>query len=102
MCGGFGQQQSQVTDAVRQLVRKHQPDAEAILGRKFAKFEPVRQRSQVVAGVNYNVKIDTGNPSDFVHLVIYEHFSGNPTELVKAFGGRNQSSPLNENNSSTQ
>lgn len=48
--------------------------------------------------MNYFIKIDTGNPNDFVHAIINHHFTGK-SEVLKAFGGRTAQSPLTESTS---
>ena len=56
--------------------------AEDQAGKKFEEFEAKSFKSQVVAGVNYFVKVDVGG-GKFVHLRIYQPLphTGEPPKL---------------------
>ena len=73
MCGGFTAPGAP-SDKAKQLAQKHKAEAEGKLGKKFAKWDVVSASTQVVAGTNYNIKIDTG--AEHVHLKIYEPLPG--------------------------
>ncbi|XP_064389163.1 uncharacterized protein LOC135337194 [Halichondria panicea] len=57
-----------VADAVR-------ADLEGKLGSQCSEYVAVTYRSQVVAGINYFIKVKVG-PDAYVHLRVYKHFSG--------------------------
>jgi cystatin-A/B len=48
------------------------------IGQNFATFEPISYRTQVVAGINYFVKIHVGG-GNYIHVRIYEHLNGERT-----------------------
>eukprot|EP00928_Gymnodinium_smaydae_P012566 TRINITY_DN14558_c0_g1_i2.p2 TRINITY_DN14558_c0_g1~~TRINITY_DN14558_c0_g1_i2.p2 ORF type:complete len:214 (-),score=35.91 TRINITY_DN14558_c0_g1_i2:111-704(-) len=77
--GGMGGGQP-ADDDVRGVIAPLRAEAEQKaqgqgLNAKFSEFEPICYTTQVVAGMNYFVKVKTG-PSSYVHLRIYRHFSG--------------------------
>ena len=93
LCGGVSQTLEAVNDECRQLVAQYKSSAEQLLGRTFSKWEAVSMRTQVVAGVNYFVKVDAGD--EFVHLRIYAHFNdASQNQLAGAQGGKTHGSPL--------
>ncbi|XP_075675575.1 cystatin-B-like [Dermatophagoides pteronyssinus] len=71
MCGGLASESTEISDHVREMVKKFQPKIEAKFGRKLERFEPVKIRTQVVAGINYFIKCHIGG-DDYVHIRIYE------------------------------
>eukprot|EP01111_Echinosteliopsis_oligospora_P015105 TRINITY_DN585_c0_g1_i1.p1 TRINITY_DN585_c0_g1~~TRINITY_DN585_c0_g1_i1.p1 ORF type:complete len:115 (-),score=23.47 TRINITY_DN585_c0_g1_i1:98-442(-) len=75
--GGVGEERP-ITPEVLKIVREVEPEARTRA--TFAQFVPISYASQVVAGVNYFVKVDAGN-GQFVHLRIYKGFS-DETQLV--------------------
>lgn len=76
LCGGTGAAKPADADvqAVCDLVRA---ELESRLNRKFDTFTAVLVTSQVVAGINYFVKIHLGN-DEYLHARIYKHFSEGP------------------------
>jgi len=81
--GGFGQAKQPDEECIR-LVQKHRADAERQLGRTFSKWEAVSMKTQVVAGLNYDVTVDAG--SEFVRVKINRPISGE-TKLLQVTGG---------------
>ncbi|KAH7639367.1 cystatin-B [Dermatophagoides farinae] len=71
ICGGLAPESSEIDDKIRAMVKKFQPKVEEKLGRKLSRFEPVKIRTQLVAGINYYVKCHIGD-DQYVHLRIYE------------------------------
>jgi len=63
-----------VTDDVRALVESVRGDIETKAGTSFDHFEPTYFSRQVVAGINYFVKINVGNGQS-VHVRIYQDLS---------------------------
>lgn len=76
LCGGTGAAKPADAEvqAVCDLVRA---DLEGKLNRKFDTFAAILVASQVVAGINYFVKIHLGN-DEYLHARIYKHFSDGP------------------------
>eukprot|EP00164_Ancoracysta_twista_P000014 GFYU01000019.1.p2 GENE.GFYU01000019.1~~GFYU01000019.1.p2 ORF type:complete len:101 (-),score=34.48 GFYU01000019.1:69-371(-) len=69
MVGGVGNMQ-EVDEEVKSMIMALQTDVETKAGKSFAKFEPTHFASQVVAGVNYFVKVNVGE--DFLHLRVFK------------------------------
>lgn len=90
LCGGSSAAQG-VDATCAALVAKHRGEIEARLGKTFPKFVPVEMTTQVVAGTNYQVKIDAG--IEFIHVRIYSHFSGS-SELSYVKGDLHAFAPL--------
>mmetsp|Transcript_4063 Transcript_4063/g.5695 ORF Transcript_4063/g.5695 Transcript_4063/m.5695 type:complete len:136 (-) Transcript_4063:44-451(-) len=55
-----------VNQEVADLAHKHKADIESKAGKTFSHFNPVEYSSQIVAGVNYFIKIDVGNNEHIV------------------------------------
>lgn len=85
-CGGLAPGLKQVTPEVIALANKHRADAQAHLGRNFATWQPVAFTTQIVAGQNFFIKVNTG--SEHVHLKIWQQLNGE-TEFTEAHGGKN-------------
>eukprot|EP00928_Gymnodinium_smaydae_P012568 TRINITY_DN14558_c0_g2_i2.p1 TRINITY_DN14558_c0_g2~~TRINITY_DN14558_c0_g2_i2.p1 ORF type:complete len:224 (+),score=53.97 TRINITY_DN14558_c0_g2_i2:74-673(+) len=78
-CGGTGDE-NPADDDVRQLIAPLKAEAQQKaqgqgMNAAFSEFEPLSYKTQVVAGMNYFVKVKVG-PTSYVHLRIYKHFSG--------------------------
>ncbi|KAI3386568.1 hypothetical protein SNEBB_009484 [Seison nebaliae] len=74
MCGGTSKVQ-EMTDEVKELAVSFRKAVELKTGRNFDVYEPKTFSTQVVAGMNYFIKIHVGNDK-YIHLRIYQHFSG--------------------------
>eukprot|EP00928_Gymnodinium_smaydae_P085884 TRINITY_DN6959_c0_g1_i1.p1 TRINITY_DN6959_c0_g1~~TRINITY_DN6959_c0_g1_i1.p1 ORF type:complete len:115 (-),score=26.44 TRINITY_DN6959_c0_g1_i1:86-430(-) len=79
MCGGTGGV-NPADDEVRDVIAAHREAAQAKakengFDHAFTEFEPLSYKTQVVAGINYFVKVKVG-AEKVVHLRIYKHFSG--------------------------
>lgn len=85
MCGGITPGLQQATPEVIALANKHRAEAQQKLGRNFATWAPVGYSTQVVAGVNYFIKVNCG--SECVHLKIWQQLNGE-TQLTTAQGGK--------------
>ncbi|XP_038071266.1 cystatin-A-like [Patiria miniata] len=66
--------------------------AEAAVGRSFEKFEAKLYRYQIVAGINYFVKVDTGD-GKFVHVRLYKSLQGE-VELNSIQDGKTETDKL--------
>jgi len=84
MLGGFGDAKP-ADDEVKKVVNETKADVEKKLGTTFNVFEPVCYKTQVVAGVNYLVKIKVDGDK-YVHAKIYQPLpnSGKPRQVLTA------------------
>ncbi|XP_033103310.1 cystatin-A2-like [Anneissia japonica] len=73
MCGGMKETEA-ATAEVQGLIDKVQAEAEKAAGRSFEKYEAKIFATQLVNGVNYFVKVDTG--SSFLHIRLHKSFQG--------------------------
>ncbi|KAH0501783.1 Stefin-3, partial [Microtus ochrogaster] len=48
---------------------------------KYEKFEATEYKSQVVAGINYFIKVDVGN-GNYVHVKVFQGLAGQDEDLV--------------------
>jgi len=74
LCGGTGDEQA-ATPEVQALVDQVKDDLVTALGQAPASFQATHFKSQVVAGVNYFVRVHIGDDKH-IHVRIYKHFSG--------------------------
>mmetsp|Transcript_797 Transcript_797/g.2372 ORF Transcript_797/g.2372 Transcript_797/m.2372 type:complete len:95 (+) Transcript_797:101-385(+) len=93
MCGGHSEM-SAMTDEVKEITLALKSAMEAQLGSTFATFEPVKYTTQVVAGINYKVKVNVG--TGYVHAVIYKPLphTGAPPSLTSCEGGKAEGDAL--------
>ena len=70
MVGGHSEPK-EVTGELIDKFKQYQPIVEEAAGRNFEIFDPLSYTSQVVAGVNYRVKIST-DENEYVHVQIYQ------------------------------
>ena len=96
LCGGSVAQPT-VNAECAALVAKHRGEAEVQLGKKFPKWEAIQMQTQVVAGVNYHVKVDAG--IEYVHLRIHSGF-GDISSLSYVKGDLHAFTPLDTWNGS--
>ncbi|CBK22718.2 uncharacterized protein [Blastocystis hominis] len=82
---------SPVDERVVEVVNQVRPQVESQINEKFSIFKPVEVAKQVVAGLNYFVKVDIGN-NRAIHLRIYDHF--NDVSLTKVLTGKTLDDPL--------
>jgi len=66
-------------------------EIESKAGRTFTTFKPTEYSTQVVAGINYFVKIDVGG--EFIHARIYKDLKQN-LSVNKIQTGKNATDPL--------
>lgn len=74
MTGGIGEVK-EATEEVQSLLDQVKSDVEEAGGKTFETFTAVSFKTQVVAGVNYFVKVKVGE-GKYIHVRIYKHFSG--------------------------
>lgn len=84
MCGGWNGN-SELSEEEYTMIVAMRPDVQAHLGAEFEHFNPLKIKKQVVAGINYWVKIQTGETT-FVHAKIYKPLphTQQPPELKEA------------------
>nr|XP_019927489.2 cystatin-A [Crassostrea gigas] len=93
--GGYTETRK-VDRQTRKIVITVKRDIVSWLGDKYIRigeFKPLLYRSQVVAGTNYLVKISIGY-GRYIHVIIYRHFSGNPTQVTGIQTGKTLTDPL--------
>jgi len=76
LCGGTGEARPADAD-VQDVCDLVKGELEGRLNRKLDTFKAVLVATQVVAGVNYFVKIHLGD-DEYLHARIYKHFSEGP------------------------
>jgi cystatin-A/B len=69
MLGGFGNAQ-ELEPEERERIVACKGIVEERANRQFTEFEPVKVQKQVVAGMNYKVKIQVDN-GEFIHVKIF-------------------------------
>ena len=94
MLGGFKSVQK-ADDFIRNLVKNEKANIENKLDTTFTVFEPVEYKKQVVAGMNYLVKIKTDNDEClFVKIYVPLRQSNKPNVILTASRGHSLNSPL--------
>ena len=78
MCGGFGQSRP-ADDEVKAIATEMKQKVEQALGKTYTQFEAVSFTTQVVAGVNYKIKVKVGD-EDYVHIKVFVPLPCNSTE----------------------
>ncbi|KAF2073265.1 hypothetical protein CYY_005427 [Polysphondylium violaceum] len=77
MPGGISRHPLPITEEVKQAVEEVKPQVETKLSKTYCVFEPISYKKQVVAGVNYFVKVKTND--GYVHLRIFRDLKDHPT-----------------------
>ncbi|BFZ10149.1 hypothetical protein BsWGS_13188 [Bradybaena similaris] len=70
LCGGTSETH-EATEEIQALIDQVRSDLEAKVGKVFPHYKAISYKSQVVAGTNYFVKIQTDG-SDFIHVRIFK------------------------------
>jgi cystatin-A/B len=92
MVGGYGEVKV-ATDEIKALCEEIRPEAETKLGKTFGIWEPVSYRTQVVAGINYKIKIRVSD-YEFIHLTLFKPLQQEPMEISELTEGHNESESL--------
>jgi hypothetical protein len=79
ICGGYSEE-NEITEDLKALVLSLLPQIESHAGRNFETFEPISFTSQLVCGINYEVKAHIGN-GEHIRVTIFE-----PLDCYKAQG----------------
>ena len=93
-CGGFTDEQD-ATPEVSDLVESLHEDIEGKTGETYEALKVVRFRSQVVAGMNYRVKVCVGGDS-FIHILVFKPLPcmGKAPQLMSVEMGKSLEDPL--------
>eukprot|EP01115_Flamella_aegyptia_P011132 TRINITY_DN50926_c0_g1_i1.p1 TRINITY_DN50926_c0_g1~~TRINITY_DN50926_c0_g1_i1.p1 ORF type:complete len:97 (+),score=39.72 TRINITY_DN50926_c0_g1_i1:160-450(+) len=75
--GGMKQVQD-IDEVGMKVALEVKPQLEAKTGRYFTIYNPLQYATQLVAGVNYFIKVDVGN-GEHVHLRVFKDLKGNLT-----------------------
>lgn len=79
MCGGFTQNKP-MDDEVKAIANEMKPKVETAMNKTFGVYEPVCYKTQVVAGVNYSIKVKVDG-GKYLHMKIFKPLPCNGTEL---------------------
>jgi len=94
MLGGFKNVQK-ADDFIKNLVKKEKANIENKLDATFTVFEPIEYKQQVVAGMNYFIKIKTDNDEClFVKIYVPLKQSNKSNLILTASRGHSLNSPL--------
>ena len=74
LCGGTGEEKV-ANDEVQALLESVKAEIVTKLGSEPAQFQATHFKTQVVAGLNYFVRVRIGD-AKHIHVRIYKHFSG--------------------------
>lgn len=80
MLGGFGNVKDADSD-IQTIVDQVKNDVQEKTGKSYDTFKAVKYTSQVVAGMNYKIKVHTGG-SDYVHIKVYRGVGANQGNLT--------------------
>ncbi|XP_015282886.1 PREDICTED: cystatin-B-like [Gekko japonicus] len=71
LCGGMSSQAKAATAEIQELVQAVKAEVEEKEGRDFEVFNAVEYKTQTVAGINYFIKVQTGN-DQYLHVRIHK------------------------------
>ena len=78
MCGGFTGEKP-MDDETKQMVMNLQGQIlQRCASNAIITFEPVSYKTQVVAGLNYKIRVKIA-PNKFIFVTVYQNLQGNPT-----------------------
>ncbi|XP_073233523.1 cystatin-A-like [Porites lutea] len=66
---------------VQKICDQVKPQAEKMAGQEFPEFKATSYKTQVVAGINYFIKVLVGGPS-YVHLRVFQSLPGDGSTLT--------------------
>jgi len=67
-------------------------EVEHLVGHSFEEFTPVAYKTQVVSGLNYFVKVKTGD--SYIHVTIWKRVGGQPPQVTNVYPGKTATDPL--------
>nr|XP_028568597.1 cystatin-B-like [Podarcis muralis] len=81
-CGGTSEAKA-ATAETQQIAQEVKGQVEEKEGRSFEVFEAVEFKTQIVAGINYFIKVHIGN-DEFLHVRVYKRLphENKPLELT--------------------
>ncbi|XP_026531242.1 cystatin-A [Notechis scutatus] len=81
-CGGLSEPKA-ATAETQQITQEIKSQLEEKESRKFGTFDAVSYKTQVVAGINYFIKIHVGN-EEYFHVRVYKRLphENKPVELT--------------------
>ncbi|XP_054858148.1 cystatin-B-like [Eublepharis macularius] len=71
LCGAVSSEPKAATAETQQLVQAVKAEVEEKEGKSFDVFSAVEFKTQMVAGINYFIKVQTGN-DEYIHLRIHK------------------------------
>jgi cystatin-A/B len=89
MCGGWSEA-SGLSEEEFQMVCSLQEQVHHQLGRHTSHFTPVASKKQVVAGLNYFVKVQVTDGDSYIHVKIFKPLphTGLPAEVKEVHDGK--------------
>jgi len=87
LCGGVTAGLKPIDAEVAALAAKHHGDAQSHLGRTFHTWNPIGYATQVVAGINYWIKVQVDG-GEHVHVKIYQPLGNAESQFTTAEGGK--------------
>ncbi|XP_003389982.1 PREDICTED: cystatin-B-like [Amphimedon queenslandica] len=71
ICGGMNKNERPADAAIQELAEKVRVSVEEKSGRKFTEYRAIAYCTQVVAGMNYFIKVCVGT-NDYIMLRVYQ------------------------------
>ncbi|XP_038202353.1 cystatin-A [Arvicola amphibius] len=68
------------TPEIQEIADKIRGKLEEKTNEKYEKFEAIEYKSQVVAGINYFIKMDVGN-DNYIHVKVFQGLAGQDEDL---------------------
>ncbi|XP_054479291.1 cystatin-A1-like [Anoplopoma fimbria] len=79
MLGGWTE--TKATDEIQKISNQVKDQVERFTGKNYREFEAVEYRSQLVAGLNFLIKVHVG-AEDYIHLRVFQALPCNGGEVV--------------------
>ncbi len=93
MLGGFGNAKEADND-IQALCDQVKSSVQEKAGKTYSTFKAVSYISQVVAGMNYKIKVNVGG-SDFIHIKVFRGLGTSPSvELTELEEGKSENDGL--------
>ncbi|KAK1139557.1 cystatin-B-like [Acipenser oxyrinchus oxyrinchus] len=92
--GGFTETRL-ATKEEQQICNAVKKKAEELAGKNFDVFTATEFRNQIVAGINYFIKVHVG-VEEYVHLLVFQSlpYEGKPPVLIRIQTSKNQDEEL--------
>ncbi|KAG3271346.1 cystatin-A [Ictidomys tridecemlineatus] len=69
------------TEEIQQIANEVKPQLEEKTNESYEQFEAVEYKTQVVAGINYYIKVRVGDDT-YIHLKVFEGLRGQNEKFV--------------------